>query len=108
MAKSTRNLLTQGFSGKLGVLVFRQCNGMTIMASAPRKSTKAPTAKQLEQRMQFRRASAWARGALQDQETAARYAVRSKREKKSSYALAMRDYLRKDRLEDLEKEFACL
>jgi len=93
MAKLKNDNFSRGFSGKLGGLVFRQCNGRTIIACAPRKSDKAPTDKQIMHRRRFSQASSYARRILQDPEIAAKYAARAGNGK-TAYTLAVQDYLR--------------
>ena len=66
MAKAA-NALTQGLSGKVSGLVFRQnANGTVTVGDAPRPSSKAPTTAQLAQRQQFHQAAFYGRATQQD------------------------------------------
>lgn len=51
---SKRNNTSGGFSGKVGKLVGTSWRGMPIVRSAPKKSSKEPSAAQLLQRAKFR------------------------------------------------------
>ena len=48
------NGLTGGFSGKVGTLVGANVNGQNIIRNAPKKSSKKPTAAQLNHREKFK------------------------------------------------------
>jgi hypothetical protein len=93
MATSTSNILTRGFSGKLGGLVFRNCKDKTIIAQAPRKRSKPLSQKQKMQRIRFKVASQYAKKVIANPEASAVYARRLK-PGKSIYMLAMADHLR--------------
>ena len=67
MAIVVKNILLRGLSGSIGkTLVFRQCNGNTIVAQHPAKRKKAPTEGQRRQQERFRDAVAYARWVLED------------------------------------------
>lgn len=67
MSKSSNNVVTHGLSGMVGgMLVFKQVNGKTIVAQRPRKSSKAPSADQLERQQKFKEAALYAKSIIQD------------------------------------------
>lgn len=89
MAKAT-NALTQGLSGKVSGLVFRQnANGTVSVGDAPRPSSKAPTANILAQRQRFQQAAFYGRTAQQDPV----YATGIDANTQSAYTVAVADYL---------------
>ena len=60
MAKQSNNVVTHGLSGKVGdLLVFRQVDGKTVVANAPRKSKKVSES-QLQHRKKFQLAVIYA------------------------------------------------
>jgi hypothetical protein len=66
MAKSQKNVVTYGLSGKIGdLLVFRQVDGKTIVSKIPKQS-KTVLEKQQKQRNRFQQATIYAKSALGD------------------------------------------
>jgi hypothetical protein len=93
MAKAT-NALTQGISGKVTGLVFRQnANGSVSVGDAPRSSTKAPSAGMLAQRQRFQQAAFYGRAVQQDPARRAAYATGVDTDTSSAYTVAVADYL---------------
>jgi hypothetical protein len=90
MAKQSGNVVTQGTSGKIGNLVFRQVNGETILSVAPRKR-KVSTEGQQEQMSKFQRATLYAKAALADPQTASEYGKAAKKGL-SAYNVAVADF----------------
>ena len=93
MAKSKNNVVTHGLSGKLGeMLVFRQLNGKTIVASTPRK-TREQTEKQKQHQERFLQASHYAMAALKDAATKQAYAAAAE-SGQTAYNIALADMMR--------------
>ncbi|GAB3584211.1 hypothetical protein [Hymenobacter daeguensis] len=93
MAKAT-NALTQGLSGKVSGLVFRQnANGTVSVGDAPRPSSKAPTPAILAQRQRFQRAAFYGRATQQDPAQKAAYQSATSPDIQSACAVAVADYL---------------
>jgi spore germination protein GerM len=94
MAKSNRNVVTFGLSGKIGdLLIFRQKDGQTIVAKIP-QTKNDPSEKQLAQRRQFQKAVLYAKAAVADREMAAQYAAKAKQKKRTPFLVAVADFLR--------------
>lgn len=94
MAKTINNTITHGVSGKFGdQIVFRQVNGKTLMCKSPISRGKT-SAKQEQQQEKFKKASQYAKQALEDPVLSAEYALEAKRRKGlSAYNVAVADYL---------------
>ena len=93
MAKAT-NALTQGLSGKVSGLVFRQnANGVVSVGDAPRPSTKAPSADTLARRQRFQQAAFYGRAIQQDPAVKAAYETALDANTTSAYTVAVADYL---------------
>ena len=93
MAKAT-NALTQGLSGKVTGLVFRQnANGTVSIGDAPRPSSKAPTAGMLAQRQRFQQAAFYGRAMQLDPAQKAAYETGVDVNTQSAYTVAVADYL---------------
>ena len=94
MSKTRDNALTMNYSGMFGKqMVYRNRDGMSIMAKKPKKSTHTPVESQIATRRRFRAASRWAKVALQDPTTLAMYAARASG-MKTPYILAITNYMR--------------
>ena len=65
MARVIGNVLTQGWSGKLGPVVFRQRGGNTYVVKAPDFSNRVLSALQQQQVSKFKQAVAYAQHVLQ-------------------------------------------
>ena len=94
MTKIVKNIVTSGFSGKLGnELVFKQVNGQTIVASAPIKSEKDPSPAQEAQRTKFKDAAMYAKSAMQNAGIKQQYLEQARRRKhNSAFGTAVKDY----------------
>lgn len=94
MARTINNTITHGVSGKFGdQIVFRQVNGKTLMCKSPIGRGKT-SAKQEQQQEKFKKASQYAKQALEDPVLSAEYALEAKRRKGlSAYNVAVADYL---------------
>ena len=93
MAKAT-NALTQGISGKVTGLVFRQnANGSVSVGDAPRPTAKAPTAGMLTQRQRFQQATFYGRAVQQDLAQKAAYETGVNANTQSAYTVAVADFL---------------
>ncbi|MEO7988642.1 MAG: hypothetical protein ABI663_03820 [Chryseolinea sp.] len=94
MGKIKNNVVTKGFSGKLGDdLVFRQVDGKTIFAKRTLSSV-APSERQNEVRNKFTEASLFASAALENPETSREYNVMAKLQGvRTAYMAAVTDYL---------------
>lgn len=93
MAKAT-NALTQGISGKVSGLVFRQnANGTVTVGDAPRSSSKPPTAAALAQRQRFQQAAFFGRAAMQDPAQKDAYATGTDDTVRGAYTVAVADFL---------------
>lgn len=94
MARTINNTITHGVSGKFGdQIVFRQVNGKTLMCKSPISRGKT-SAKQEQQQEKFKKASQYAKQALEDPVLSAEYALEAKRRKGlSAYNVAVADYL---------------
>lgn len=97
MTKIIDNLVTEGFSGKMGrQLVFRNVKGQTFAARRPKSRQKRKkTETQLGLEMRFRKAVLYAKSILTDETIKAEYAEKAMNSPKkvSAYNLAMADYL---------------
>ncbi|SFU54297.1 hypothetical protein SAMN05216480_106168 [Pustulibacterium marinum] len=93
MAINKDNIIVEGASGKFGKkLVFRQRGVLTIMSKAPKKTTKAPTTAQIEQRELFGEASIYAKSVIANPELKAIYQAKATGNQ-SAYNVAFKDYL---------------
>lgn len=103
MAQVKDNDLTEGLSGKFGKkIVFRQVNGITIAAQAPKQKAK-PTEKQENQNKRFSEASTYAKNALLDPTLKAFYEAEAKKKKGvSPRNVAMADYLKPPTIASIE------
>jgi hypothetical protein len=93
MAKLSKDSMLTGYSGKMGNIVFRRFNRTTLIAAAPRKSNKPPTAGQKLQRDRFRLASLYAKSLLRDPEKSEQYKARAAKGQ-SAHTVAMQEFLR--------------
>ena len=96
MANASDNLLTSGFRGKLGELVFRNIRGKTFVSVAARKPDKRKESlAQRNTRLKFKEASCWAKNVILDPERNAYYKERAEACKLSNaYTAAVREYMR--------------
>jgi hypothetical protein len=93
MAHSRTNLITLGFSGKLGnQVIFRNINGQTVMSNFPGRKHKKAVGKQVETCHRFREASQYAKAVLKNPEMLAAYRAKAKTGQ-TAYNVAVADYL---------------
>lgn len=98
MATVTSNLLTKGFSGSLGPIVFRQLRGKTIIAGKPDKILKKQSAHQRQNRDRL-----WAKQQMLDEEKKAYYWRKAKKLKlPNAYTAAVCDYMRKGEIKEVD------
>lgn len=94
MSNTKDNVLTKTYRGKFGdQMIYRNRDGMSIMAKPPKRSMKPPAESQLIVRRKFKLATRWAKQALQDPNTLAEYKARASG-MKTPYILAVTNYLR--------------
>jgi hypothetical protein len=94
MGKIKNNIVTKGFSGKLGDdLVFRQLDNQTIFTRRTEINSE-PSARQLEIRDKFSEASLFASAALENPQASLEYKLMAEVQGlKSAYIAAVTDYL---------------
>jgi hypothetical protein len=92
MARIKNNVVMQGASGKIGNLVTRQQNGMTV-SSEYKKPANPRTKQQQEGRGRFRRAVQYAKSAIAAPDTKALYDAVARQNKRTAYHTALSDYL---------------
>jgi hypothetical protein len=80
-----------GFQGKFGNMVIKQCNGKTIISALPCKSSNPPTQKQLMVQRRFTCAARYAKTVMADPEAHAALATRLQ-PGQTVYTLAMKDF----------------
>jgi hypothetical protein len=91
VAKVDRNLVIMGLSGSLADQLVIQSvrGGLTIIRAMPRPSRVEPTPAQIEHRLRFKEATAYAKGAA---ETEPIYAEKAEGTQKSAYNVAVADW----------------
>lgn len=92
MSQSNQNIVTEGLSGKVYQLVFRQWFGRTIVAKRPRKFT-TDTVNQLNVRETFKAAARYAKAAITDAAMKLAYKAKAK-PGQSAYNIAMVDFFK--------------
>lgn len=101
MAKSGNNIVTHGLSGKVGdLLVFRQRNGETIVASKPDRHAPMSEA-QLNQIQHFQEAVLYSKGVLSDPAMKEAYAKAAKKGQ-SAYVVALADFLKAPHIDEID------
>lgn len=93
MARVIGNVLTQGWSGKMGPVVFRQRGGKTYVVKAPNFSNRVLSKRQQTQVDRFKLAVAYAQYVLKTPALKDQYQL-STRLTGSVYHRAIKDYLR--------------
>lgn len=96
MANSTNSIITGKFRGMLGKeVVFREWDGKTIVAKAPKPRKGTPTPGQIEQQDLFLIASKYAKAVINDpDQTMAEVYATALRPRQNVYSRAMEDYLK--------------
>ncbi len=92
MARAT-NALTQGISGKVGGLVFRQqADGSpAVIAAAPKPQNRKPHPREAANQQGFREAAAFGNQVMRDPELRPHYAARQTPKLRSPYHVALAD-----------------
>jgi hypothetical protein len=102
MSKVSKNIITQGLSGKLGdTIVFRQRAGETIVSVKPSKTTKEPTAKQLAVQEKFQKAILYGKQASGDPQSKAAYAEKA-HEGQSAFNVAVADFFSAPEIQEID------
>jgi hypothetical protein len=106
MGKVKENLLTKGFSGRIGdEIVFRQVKNRTLFAKRPRKSTII-TPNQVSQRELFAKAVVFAKTMLLDPAIRADYQNRARQAGlASAYSAALTDYLKAPKINAIDTDY---
>lgn len=93
MAKVGDNIVTTGFSGKLGnLIVFRNRAGKTYVAKAPKKKQSEWSEAQEQHRLRFQEAVLYAKSAIANPATKEAYQAAAE-EGESAYNVAVADFL---------------
>ena len=90
MSHTRDNIVTEGLSGKVYQLVFKQWFGRTIVAKRPRKFTTI-TSNQLSVRENFKKAATYAKAAITDAALKLAYKAKAK-PGQSAYNIAFADF----------------
>ncbi len=93
MAKITYHPAVRHLHGHVGKMVFKERQGMDIVAEKPDQVNQPNTPAQLQQRENFRQAAAYAKGALADPQVNAAYSVKAKEPHSSPIAVAVKDWM---------------
>ena len=102
MVKIKKNIVTKGWSGKLGDdIVFRRKGNKTYVALSPTKSTKEPSEKQKAQTQKFKLATLFAKTQNDDPVKKARYEAFAT-EYQSAFNLAIADFLKAPEVKDVD------
>ncbi len=98
--KSKDNIVTEGFSGKIRQLVFRQWYGQTIIGKRPRHSATTSAA-QLNIQSTFKDAAVYAKAAITDPATKQAYKAKAK-PGQTAYNLALADFFNAPAIGDID------
>lgn len=102
MATVAVTAVTNGFSGSIGKLLFRQVYGKTIVSKKPRLPKKQSEL-QRTNRLKFKDASLWAKATVRDPERKAYYLRMAKKLKlPNAYTAAICDYMRKGEINKVD------
>jgi len=102
MAESKNNIITHGLSGKVGdLIVFRNRNGKTIVASKPRPHTGEMTDAQKAHQKVFQQAVIYAKSALTNPETKQAYKDAAD-EGESAYNVAVADFMHAPDIDEID------
>ncbi|MBC7447567.1 MAG: hypothetical protein H7330_05855 [Hymenobacteraceae bacterium] len=96
------NAFTQGISGKVGGVVFRQqADGSpAVIAAAPKPQDRKPRRREAENQQRFKEAVAFGNLVKRDRELRPRYAARQTAKLRSPYHVALADARNPPRVED--------
>jgi len=102
MAESKNNVITHGLSGKLGdLIVFRNRNGKTYVASTPREQTGEPSEAQKKHQKKFQQAVLYGKSALADPATKAAYQA-SAAQNENAYNVAVADFMHAPDIDEID------
>ena len=100
MAVSYNNVITSGYSGRVGDVVFRNYNGKSVMAKRPDCSKVIKSERQLEFNDKFKRAVKYGQYVIKNPELTAYY--KRKRPDMDPYHAAISDYLSRPVIERVD------
>lgn len=100
MSQSKNNIVTEGLSGKVYQLVFRQWFGRTVVAKRPIKFTTV-TANQLTIRENFKKAAIYAKAAITDAALKLAYKAKAK-SGQTAYNMAFADFFSLPEIADID------
>lgn len=100
MAKAKNNLATEGFSGRLGGMVYRQKNGNTIISRRPKRVTSVSPAQDNVRKL-FKQAAVYAKAILANPLMKQFYSEKAK-EGTSAYNTAMADFFNLPEVVDID------
>ena len=95
------NLITQGYSGRIGNLIFRSWGKRTVISMTPDYSNRKWSKAQKENRMRFREAMAYSRKTLADPEMRKYYGKRAKG-MQTVWNVAVADYMKKPEVREVD------
>jgi hypothetical protein len=102
MAKSAKNLVLHGASGKLGdQIVIRQRGGEAILSQAPGRRGGEPTAPQKIQQQKFEQAILYGKAQLADPTAKAEYQTKAAG-MKSAFNVAVADFLKAPNFDEID------
>jgi len=100
------NTLTEGLSGRVGDLVFKNYGSITVVTSRPR-SPRTQSAQQQANRSKFKEATHWAKSVLLDPARKEYYQKKAKEmQLPNAYTAAITDYMRKPKQQVNERSNA--
>lgn len=105
MAVVTNNIFTQGLTGTIGGdMVFRTLRGKTVVSMRPpEEGVREASEQQRATRLNFKRATVYAKAAMLDPQRKSYYQRRARKLKlPNAYTAAITDYMRKPKLERVD------
>ncbi|HEX3009712.1 MAG TPA: hypothetical protein VHO90_19055 [Bacteroidales bacterium] len=101
MAKVGKNIVTTGFSGKLGLIVFRNRAGKTFVSTAPEKKERELTEAQKLHQKEFQEAILYGQSIIADPATKAIYESRAE-DGESAFNVAVADFMRAPSIDNID------
>lgn len=101
MAIVKNNVVTEGLSGKLSNIVFRNVGGKTVVAVKPDTSKRKDSEAQKKHKRRFRAATIYAKNATQDPILKEEYAAKAK-PGQTAYNVALADFLNIPEISELD------
>jgi len=103
MAISFKNLITRGYSGRVGDVVLRNYGGKSVMAKRPDCSKVIKSATQLANMAKFGKASKYSKAVKNDPQRSKDYSEKKKKTKyKDVYHAAMSDCMTKPKVQKVD------